>query len=126
MKWAVLVARLLFGGAYLFFGANHYLHLLPMGAARNPPFILMMTESGFFHLVKGAQVLGGLLLVCNQFVIVGLTLLTAVTLNIVVFYLTMYRAEYEVAAVFGSLNLFLLWSYRHALAPLLRRSIAIV
>ena len=124
MKWAVLVARLLFGGAYLFFGANYYLHLLPMGAARNPPFIMMMAESGFFHLVKGAQVVGGMLLVCNQFVVLGLVLLTAVTLNIVVFYLTMYRTEYEVAAVFGSLNLFLLWSYRRALLPVLRRSVA--
>lgn len=124
MQWAVLLARLLFGGAYLIFGANFYLHLLPLGAARNPPFILMMTDSGFFHLVKGAQVLGGLLLVCNQYVALGLLLLTAVTVNIVVFYLTMYHAEYEVAAVFAGLNLFLLWSYRRALAPLLCRSVS--
>ncbi|HPF26835.1 MAG TPA: hypothetical protein P5528_03630 [Steroidobacteraceae bacterium] len=121
MRYALTAARLLFGLAYLVFGLNSYLHILPMGEARNPPFIAMMVDSGYFHLVKGTQIVGGALLVLNQFVVLALVLLTAMTVNIVVFYLTMYRAEYEVAAVFGALNVLLLWAYRRPLAALFQR-----
>lgn len=119
-RWSqgVTAARLLFGFFYLFFGANFYFHFVDMGAARNPPFIEMMVSSGYFHLVKGAQVLGGLLLMANRFVVLGLLLLTAVTVNIATFYVTIYRAEYAVAAILAAFNLFLLWSYRGDLRPL--------
>lgn len=117
---AVHGLRILFGAAYLFFGANFYLHLVDMGAARNPPFVALMADSGYFHLVKGTQVLGGALLLANRYVAIGLILLSAVTLNIVVFYLAMYRAEYEIATVFAAVNVVLLWAYRREFLPLLR------
>jgi len=108
--WRGLIhaVRVLLGSAYAFFGANFYLHLIDMGAARNPHFVTMMTDSGYLHLVKGAQLLGGLLL------------LTAVTVSIIAFHLTMYRAEYDVAIAFGACNLLLPWAYRHEFVPLLR------
>ena len=40
------------------------------------------------------------------------------TVNIVTFYVTIYRAEYAVAAILAAFNLFLLWSYRGDLRPL--------
>lgn len=118
LSYAVTATRLLFGLGYLFFGANFYFHFVDMGAARSPPFIAMMISSGYFHLVKGAQVLGGLLLITNRCVGFGLLLLSAVTINIVVFYLTIYKAEYQVAAILAAVNAFLLWAYRKNWRPL--------
>lgn len=117
---SVHALRIVFGAVYLFFGLNFYLHFVDLGAARNPPFISLMIESGFFHLVKGSQLLGGGLLLINRYVVFGLLLLSATTINIVAFYLTFHRAEYGVAGVFGLVNLILLWAYRREYLPLLR------
>ena len=70
----------------------------------------------------GFQLLGGLLLLIGRFVPLALTILAGMIVNILIFHLLMAPALQALApAIFvTALELFLLWQYRAAFAPLLR------
>jgi len=85
MKIAVLIARLLLGAIFVFFGSNILFHFLP-----NPPippgplkdFMTVMFSTHYIEVVGFFQVLGGLLLLINRYVAVGLIILAALIVNI--------------------------------------------
>jgi uncharacterized membrane protein YphA (DoxX/SURF4 family) len=117
------VARIILGATFLLFGLNGFFHFLP-----NPPlpsaagrFLGGLAAAGYmFPLIKGTEVLAGLLLLAGRFVPLALTLLAPVIVNIVAFHA--FLAPAGLALPFGvlALELFLAWSYRRAFAPLLR------
>jgi uncharacterized membrane protein YphA (DoxX/SURF4 family) len=99
MKIVALIARILLGLVFLFFGLNGFFQFMhaqmPPGVAGQ--FVGAMFVSHFLYLVSGVQVLGGLLLVTNQFSRLGLLLLGPEIVCILAFHLLMFRMGLPIA-----------------------------
>ena len=125
MKIATVIARILLGLIFVFFGSNAFLHFLPM-----PPlpqgvtgeYLHAFFASGYVYVIGGFQVIGGLLVLIGRFVPLGLTILCAIIVNIWAFHLLMAPevAGLVPAIVVAVLELFLVWSYRDRFAGILR------
>ena len=122
MKILTIIARILLGLIFVFFGSNGFLHFLPM-----PPlpqgvtgeYLHAFFASGYVYVISGFQVLGGLLLLIGRFVPLGLTILAAIIVNIWTFHLLMAPEGLPPAVVVTILELFLVWSYRDRFAGIL-------
>ena len=123
MKVLTIIVRILLGLIFVFFGANGFLHFLPM-----PPlpqgvtgeFLHSFFASGYVYVISAFQVIGGLLLLIGRFVPLGLTILAAIIVNIWAFHLLMAPEGVPPAVVVTILELFLVWSYRDRFAGILR------
>ena len=123
MKIVTIIARILLGLIFVFFGSNGFLHFLPM-----PPlpqgvtgeYLHAFFASGYVYIISGFQVAGGLLLLIGRFVPLGLTILAAIIVNIWAFHLLMAPEGLPPAVVVTILELFLVWSYRDRFAGILR------
>src|SRR5256885_16069794 len=123
MKIATIIVRVLLGLIFVFFGSNAFLHFLPM-----PPlpeglaglYLKAFLDSGYVYIIGGMQVIAGLLLLMGSFVPLGLTVLAAIVFNIWAFHILMAPEGFPPALVVTVLELFLLWQYRSAFAPLLK------
>src|SRR5437867_6332851 len=121
MKILTIIARVLLGLIFVFFGSNAFLHFLPM-----PPlpqglaglYLKAFLDSGYVYVIGGMQVIAGLLLLIGRFVPLGLTVLAAVIFSIWAFHILMAPAGLPPALVVTVLDLFLLGQYRSALGPL--------
>lgn len=107
-------ARLLLGLLFTVFGLNGFLHFLP-----SPPlteaggaFLGALGAAGYmFPLIKGTEVLAGILLLSNRYVPLALTLLAPVVVNIFAFH-AFLSPGLALPAVIAALEVFLAWSYR--------------
>jgi putative oxidoreductase len=123
MKILTIIARILLGLIFVFFGSNAFLRFLPM-----PPlpqgvtgeYLHAFFASGYVYVIGGFQVIGGLLLLIGRFVPLGLTILGAVIVNIWAFHLLMAPEGLPPAVVVTILELLLVWSYRDRFAGILR------
>jgi putative oxidoreductase len=123
MKILTIIARVLLGLIFVFFGSNAFLHFLPM-----PPlpqgvtgeYLHAFFASGYVYVIGGFQVIGGLLLLIGRFVPLGLTILAAIIVNIWTFHLLMAPEGLPPAVVVTILELFLVWAYRASFAGILR------
>jgi putative oxidoreductase len=123
MKILTIIARVLLGLIFVFFGSNGLLHFLPM-----PPlpqgvtgeFLHSFFASGYVYVISAFQLIAGLLLLIGKFVPLGLTILSAIIVNIWAFHLLMAPAGLPPAVVVTILELFLVWSYRDRFAGILR------
>ncbi len=91
MKVAVLIARILLGLIFVFFGSNGLLHFLP-----SPPipgvagqFVSALFASHYVLVVSVLQVIGGLLMLSGRYIPLGLVILGPIIVNILIFHLTM-------------------------------------
>jgi putative oxidoreductase len=91
MKIAVLIARILLGLIFVFFGLNGFLHFLPAklptGVAGQ--FLGALFASHYLLAIAGFQVIGGALLLSGRYIALGLTILGPILVNILLFHLTM-------------------------------------
>ncbi|MBX3274512.1 MAG: DoxX family protein [Sandaracinaceae bacterium] len=115
-------SRVLLGLAFLVFGLNGFLGFLPMppheGAAG--AFLGALAASGYmFPLIKGTEVVVGLLLLSNRFVPLALTILAPVTVNIVLFHAVLEPAGIVLPLVLAALQLHLAWAHRASFAGVL-------
>jgi uncharacterized membrane protein YphA (DoxX/SURF4 family) len=123
MKVLTIIARILLGLIFVFFGSNAFLRFLPM-----PPlpqgvtgeYLHAFFASGYVYFVGGLQIIGGLLLLIGRFVPLGLTILGAIIVNIWIFHILMAPEGFPPALVVTILALFLVWRYRDAFKGLLR------
>src|SRR5882762_6604872 len=123
MKVLTIIARILLGLIFVFFGSNGLLHFLPMpplpqGVAGE--YLHSFFASGYVYVISSFQVLGGLLLLIGRFVPLGLIILGAIIVNIWTFHLLMAPEGVPPAIVVTVLELFLVWRYRDAFAGILR------
>ena len=123
MKILTIIVRTLLGLMFVVFGANAFLRFLPMPPP--PPnlagdFIKVFFASGYVYFIGGFQFVAGLLLLIGRFVPLGLTILAGIIINILIFHILMAPEGFGPAIVVTILELFLLWRYRAAFAPLLR------
>jgi putative oxidoreductase len=124
MKIVVVIARVLLGLMFVFFGLNGFLNFLPAPPLTGVPgaFLGALITSHYVYLVCAFQVLAGLFLLVNQFLPLGLALLAPVIVNIVTYHLTMQRSGAQLAILAAILWVFLAWKFRAYFAPLATRN----
>jgi putative oxidoreductase len=114
MRIVAVIARVLLGVIFVFFGSNGFVNFLPAppmtGAAGD--FIGSMAKSHYLYLVCGVQVAAGVLLLINQFVPLALALLAPVIANIIAFHVTMEPSGLSLALFTTLLWAIVMWRYR--------------
>jgi len=123
MKILTIIARILLGLIFLFFGSNGLLHFLPMpplpqGVAGE--YLHSFFASGYVYVISGFQVIGGLFLLIGKFVPLGLTILGAIIVNIWIFHILMAPEGLPPGIFVAILELFLVWRYRDAFKGIVR------
>lgn len=116
-----LVARIFLGLVFTVFGLNGFLQFMPMPEL--PPaggaFLGALVQTGYmFPLIKGTEVVAGLLLLFGRFVPLALTLLAPVTVNILLFHLVLAPPPAMPLLIIAA-QLYLAYSYRQVFAPML-------
>ncbi len=114
MKIAIIIARILLGLVFLFFGLNGFLHFLP---AQLPPglagqFAGALFQSHQMHVVSAIQVIGGALLLINRYVPFALTILGPIIVNILLFHFLMLPVGWQPGVLTAILWIFLFIHYR--------------
>jgi len=102
MKIVSMIARLLLGAVFLFFGTNTFLQFLPMGPLPAGPggqFVAALMASHYMYPIGVLQVVPGILLLLNRYVPLGLTLLAPVLFNILLVHLLMIPSGLPIAIV---------------------------
>lgn len=116
MRIAALIARLLLGLIFVVFGLNAFLQFIPMP----PPtglagqFIGALFVSHYLWVVAVLQIVGGVLLLVNQYVALGLTLLGPVIVNILLFHLLLSPAGMGLAVLVTALWFIVFYAHRAA------------
>ncbi len=115
------VARIALGAVFVLFGLNGFLSFLPeppLPSAAMPFIGGLASAPYFFPLLKGTEVVAGLLLLSNRFVPLALTLLAPIIVNIVAFH-SFLAPGLAIPLFVLVVEVFLAWSYRKAFAPML-------
>lgn len=116
-------ARLLLGAVFTVFGLNGFFQFLPMPAPTGLAAVLIggFAASGYmFPLIKGTEIVVGLLLLSNRFVPLALTILAPIVVNIVAFHLFLAPAGLALPLIVTALGIYLATTERATFAPLLR------
>jgi uncharacterized membrane protein YphA (DoxX/SURF4 family) len=129
-RHAPTAARFLLGAVFFVFGLNGFLNFIPPPPDPMPERAVQLgaafTSSGYLlQLIKGTEVLCGLLLLCNRFVPLALVVLAPVVVNIVAFHLWLVPSGMGLSLAVLGLELYLAWAYRRAFAPLLTARAAV-
>ncbi len=124
MKIASLIARILLGALFVFGGSNHLFNFvpaqpLPPGAAGQ--FLAGMTGTGYLDFIGVMEVVGGLLIIVQQFVPLGLTILGPIVFNILVIEALIMPKAIPIALVMVILWVLGAWPLRSVFFPLLQR-----
>lgn len=112
---APVIARVFLGGLFLLFGLNGFLHFLPMPPApeRAGAFLGALAATGYmFPLIKGTEVVAGLLLLSGRFVPLALTLLAPVVVNIVAYHGALAPSGVGLPLLLAAVGIYLAYAYR--------------
>ena len=106
MKIAALIARILLGIIFVFFGLNGFLHFLngPLPPGLAGQFIGALMQSHYVLFVSAVQVISGVLLLVNRYVPLALVLAAAEIANILAFHIFMAPSQ-----IFMALLVAILW-----------------
>ena len=102
MRIVTLIARILLGLMFIVFGLNGFLNFLnmgPMPTGLAGQFIGALVQSHYFWVVAALQVIGGVLLLINRYVPLGLVLLGPVIVNILLYHIFLNPAGMLMAIV---------------------------
>ena len=115
MKIVIVIARLLLGLVFFVFGLNGFfgfLNMGPMPTGLAGQFIGALALSHYFWVVAALQVAGGVLLLVNRFVPLGLVLLGPVIVNIVLYHVLLNPTGIALAVVVVILWLIVFYGQR--------------
>jgi hypothetical protein len=115
MKILTLIARLLLGLIFVVLGLNGFLNFLSMGPMPSGlagQFIGALFLSHYFWVVAALQMAGGLLLLANRFVPLGLVLLGPVIVNILLYHLLLNPSGIALAILVTILWLIVFYARR--------------
>ncbi len=121
MKIVTLIARILLGVIFTFFGING---LHPLFKSPPPPpglagqYIEVMTSTHYMQVVASLMVISGILLLLGRFVPLALTLLGPLLVNILLFHLLISHPGYQIGVIAALLWLLLFWRHRAAFAEI--------
>ena len=102
MKIVTLIARILLGLMFVVLGLNGFLGFLnmgPMPTGLAGQFMGALFMSHYYWVVAALQVIGGALLLVNQFVPLALTLLGPVIVNIICYHVFLNHTGAALAVV---------------------------
>lgn len=122
-RFAVPAARILFGLIFFVFGLNGFLSFLPVPevGAEAKTFLGALVATGYMlPLIKGTEVVAGLMLLSNRFVPLGLILLAPVVVNIALFNAVLAPSGIVVPLILLVLQLGLAYAYRDSFCGVLR------
>jgi putative oxidoreductase len=127
MKIVVLVARLLLGLIFAFFGANLMFHFLP-----NPPlpagplkdFTTVLATSHYIEVIGFFQCVSGVLLLINRYVPLALTVLAAEIVNILTTHILVMHGGFPLPIVVALLWVVVFCSVRSAFAGIFQARVA--
>lgn len=111
MSKAPLIARIILGLIFFVFGLNGFFNFIPQ--PQNMPESMMTFMTGmmatkyFFPLLKGTEVICGLLLLLNMYVPLSLIVLAPITLNIFMVHAFMAPDGIVMAIAIGVLQVYL-------------------
>ena len=107
MKIAALIARILLGLIFVFFGLNGFLQFLsgPLPPGLAGQFIGALMQSHYVLFVSAVQVISGVLLLVNRYVPLALVLSAAEIANILAFHIFMAPSQ-----IFMALLVAILWT----------------
>lgn len=118
-----LVTRTLLGLVFFVFGLNGFLQFIPQPPlpAAAGTFMGALAATGYmFPLIKGTEIVAGLLLLGGRFVPLALVLLAPVIVNIALFHVVLAPANMGLVVVLLVLEVYLAWTYRNAFAGVLQ------
>ena len=121
MRVVVIIARVLLGLVFFVFGLNGlhpFMQNPPAPPAAAAFFGALLATHYMFFLIFATQVLGGALLLIGVAVPFALTILAPVIVNILCFHIFLSPDLLPMALVVAAFELFLVWYYRAAFAPL--------
>ena len=104
----VAAAKVVLSLAFLVFGANGFLHFLPMPPT-NPKaeaFLGLLGSTGYLHVVKALELIGGALILGGRLAPLGLILLGPILVNIALYDLFFDPKGLPVVLVLGGLAVF--------------------
>lgn len=119
-------ARLFLGLLFTVFGLNGFFSFLPMPppSSEGGAFLGALAATGYmFPLIKGTEVVAGLLLLGNRFVPLALTLLAPITVNILAYHLVL-DPGLGLPLVIVAAQLFLVYAYRESFRGVLQAQTA--
>jgi putative oxidoreductase len=119
MRIASVIARYLLGLIFLVFGLNGFLHFIPMPPPKGAlaaQFGGAIFASRYWVVIFGIQVIGGILLLINRYVVLALMVLGPVIVNIFFFHALMAPEGLPLATVVVLLWLILAVRYKQYLA----------
>lgn len=119
MRIAAFIARILLGLVFVVFGANGLHPFLPMPPP--PPglagqYVAALFQSHYAVVPFTVQFIGGLLLLVNRYVPLGLAILGPVIVNILSFHIFMQPSGLPLASVVAILWFVLFYDYRGSFA----------
>jgi uncharacterized membrane protein YphA (DoxX/SURF4 family) len=115
MKILTLIARLLLGLTFVVLGLNGFLNFLSMGPMPSGlagQFLGALVLSHYFWVVAALQIAGGVLLLVNRFVPLGLVLLGPVIVNIILYHVLLNPTGIALAIVVTILWLIVFYAHR--------------
>jgi hypothetical protein len=119
MRIASIIARYLLGLIFLVFGLNGFFHFIPMPPPKGAlaaQFGGAIFASHYWVVIFGIQVLGGILLLVNRYVVLALMLLGPVVVNILFFHALMAPEGLPLALVVVVLWIILAVRYKQYLS----------
>ena len=124
MKIAVVIARVLLGLVFLVFGLNMFFHFIPQQTMPGDAGTLagVMFMHGWFTFYGVLYVIAGVLLLVGRYVPVALVILGPIIVNILLFHLTMAPKAIGPGLVCAALELFLIYAYWPAFAPIFHQN----
>jgi hypothetical protein len=107
------------GLAFFVFGLNGFLNFIPQPKGPMPEgavaFATAMMKTGYlFQLVKGTEVVVGVLRLANRFVPLALVLIAPNIVNIFLFHAFLEPSGLPIAVIILALEVYLAWAYRNS------------
>lgn len=123
MKIIVMIARLLLGAVFVFFGMNLFLNFLhaPMPTGVAGAFAGALASTHYIQVVAVFQVIPGLMLLFNRYVPLGLAVLAPVIFNILLFHILMAPSGAPVAIIVAMLWMLVFHRNRSAFRGVFQR-----
>lgn len=123
MNILALIARVLLGLVYFIFGLNFFLNFIPLEPPSQEAGALLgaLVETNYLmHLIKGIEVICGILLLIGMFSKLALVILFPITAGILSFHIFLEPSGLAIGSTLMVLHLFLLWTNRKAYLPMLQ------
>lgn len=123
MKIAIIIARILLGLAFTFFGLNTFFHFLPdqMPPGDAGTMMTLMIRYGWHYVLGSLYLVAGLLLLLGRYVGVALTMLGPPLFVILLFHVTLMPQMLGFVIFLIALEIFLIYAYWHHFAGVVRR-----